>query len=65
MEGFMARKQKTHKFKKGDHIHLDQIYDIQGLGGGDWWESDGTEGEDGDNLIITKDIKITVIVETP
>lgn len=61
----MAKKQSTYRFKKGDKTHLGQIYDVQGLGGGDWWDHDRTDGEDGDNIIITRDIKIAVIVETP
>lgn len=28
----------NYKFRKGEVYHLDDIYLVQGLGGGDWWE---------------------------
>lgn len=63
---------ETYKFKKGQVIVLDTIYAIQGLGGGDWWEKTGRDvdqgdrwGKDlGDEIIITRDIEITIIVKS-
>lgn len=49
-------------FKKGQLIHLDTIYDIQGLAGGDWWEH--CDNDIGDDLIITKNVSITITWET-
>ena len=63
---------KVYSFKKGDKFCLDQIYDIQGLGGGDWWDHTGEDlGYNpskfdldlSEFLICTRDIKITIIVE--
>jgi len=58
---------ETHKFKKGQELHLDEIYNIQALGGGDWWEAvpDGTiecPDTSGELVRIIRDttIKITV-----
>lgn len=50
----------TYAFKKGDKVHLDSIYDVQGLGEGRWWEA---IEEDGDDLIIQEDIEITIIIK--
>lgn len=60
---------KVHTFKKGDRFTLDQIWNIQGLAGGDWWEKTGEDVEAadidlGEDLICTRDIKITIIVES-
>ena len=64
----MARTQTTYRFRKGDEFTLDAIYEIQGLGGAAWWEKvpDGGHGLDLSELCrCTRDIKITVVVETP
>lgn len=54
---------EIHHFKKGQKIHLDSIYDIQGLGGGDWWERENNKDDfERDDLIITRNIKITIII---
>lgn len=65
----MAKTKETFAFKRGDRFHLDQIMHIQGLARGDWWEKtcdDTAPGESdmGEDLICTRDIKITIIVET-
>ena len=53
---------ETFKFKKGEVYALDTIYDIQGLGGGDWWEHQG--GETGsDNVEITRSIEIKISIK--
>jgi len=57
-------------FKKGDRFSLDYIYSIQGLGGGDWWEKTGEDTalkdiDLGEALVCVRDIKITIVVETP
>lgn len=62
---------KVYKFKKGEIVSLDDIYVIQGLGHGDWWEKTGKDVDDsdpmgtdmGEEIIITKDIKITITIE--
>lgn len=64
----MARRQKTYKFRQGEEFTLDAIFEIQGLGGGDWWEKVPDGGRDLDMseaCRCTRDIKITVVVETP
>ena len=64
----MSKTQKTYRFKRGDEFTLDRIYSIQGLGGGSWWEKIKDGGNDIDMSELcrcTRDIKITVIVETP
>jgi len=48
---------EKYSFKKGQRLHLDHIYLIQGIGGNDWWEP---IEEGGDNIIITQDIKIKI-----
>ena len=64
----MARTQKTYRFLIGDDFTLDDIFEIQGLGGGDWWEKVPDAGNNLDlseNCRCIRNIKITVIVETP
>lgn len=51
---------ETHVFKKGERLLLDSIYNIQGLGDGKWWEPD--DDDVGENITITKDIKIVIKV---
>jgi len=63
----MARTQTSYRFKAGQEFSLDQIFEIQGLGGGDWWEKIPDGGDDLDMseaCRCTRDIKITVVVET-
>jgi hypothetical protein len=54
---------ETHKFRKGEKIHLDEIYAIQGLAGGQWWQREDGEDELSDDLIITETITITITVD--
>ena len=65
---------QVYQFKKGEMCSLDQIYPIQGLEvDGQWWKhaDDGSPFKDcmGDELSevveITRDVKITIIVEHP
>jgi len=53
---------ENYKFKKGQKFHLDSIYSVQGLGGGDWWEHED-DCEYSDNVIITKTIEIKINVK--
>ncbi len=58
----MARRIKNKqkfKFKAGDEYHLDQIYEVQGLCGADWWR--GKERDGDDEVIITRDIEFEII----
>lgn len=48
----------TYKFKRGQTEHLDDIYVIQGICGGDWWEPFIID--EGDDIFITRDIEITI-----
>lgn len=67
----MNKQHKVYTFKKGQHVHLDTIYDIQGLGSSIWWEKSGMDVDSskqmeidlGDDLVITRDITITVTIE--
>ena len=57
----------THRFERGQKIHLHSIYAYQALGDdvdgiGRWWEADQ---EDGDELTVTQDIAITITIRTP
>ena len=52
---------EQYKFTKGQRLHLDDIYFIQGLAGGNWWEPDDKEGSD--SITITKDVKIRITYE--
>lgn len=59
---------QVYKFKKGQRVHLDEIYMIQGLAGG-WFEEERTSERKGagtltDNLVITRDIKFTILIES-
>lgn len=65
-----TKETKVFRFYAGQVLHLDQIYNIQGieLGTGQWWkkvgEVEGYEGDDlGDEVVITKNITITITVE--
>lgn len=69
----MARIQTTtYKFKRGQRVSLDQIYTIQGLAGGDWWDKaddDGKPSRDyefdlSEECIITRNIEITITVKS-
>lgn len=70
----MAISKKTYKFVVGDLFALDSIYNIQGLADGDWWERTGEDLPEckreadmdmSEFLRCTRDVIITVIVETP
>ena len=52
------RRTETHKFKKGEKLGLDNIYGIQGLCEGNWWEFVGSALEE--KVIITRDITIQI-----
>lgn len=56
----MSKEIEIYKFKKGEKVHLDTIYHIQGLSGGQWWQA---EVEEGDDLIIQENIEIKIIVK--
>lgn len=71
----MTRTQTTtYKFKRGQLVSLDQIYTIQGLAGGDWWDKvdDGIsqrtknrqlELDLSEECVITRNIEITITVK--
>jgi len=55
--------------KKGDIVHLDNIYSIQGLGpnsGQSWWkhadDEEGVEDDSTDKIVITQNVKIEIKV---
>jgi hypothetical protein len=60
----MPRKRtvETHEFRKGQKLTLDEIYNIQGLAGGNWWTApdpaDGAANEE--EVTITRDITIRI-----
>ena len=66
-------KTDTHNFRKGQVTSLDQIYAIQALAGGDWWEpsldadSNGIAAKgaaathaSGETILITRTLSITI-----
>lgn len=53
---------ETFRFKKGQPIHLDDIYEIQGLAGGQWWQPADGEPEDSDRIVCVEDITIKITV---
>lgn len=64
---------EIYKFKKGEITSLDSIYEIQGLGGGRWWEKvkekanyvNTTEEQAtdmSDDIVIVEDIEIKIII---
>jgi hypothetical protein len=56
---------EIYKFRKGQKLRLDTIYFIQAIGK-DWWDyaKPAAAGEaPGEDIIITKDIKITIVIE--
>lgn len=52
------KKREVIKFKKGDETHLDCIYEIQGLFGGDWWDK---HDDMDDDVFITRDVHFELI----
>jgi hypothetical protein len=46
------KRKDVYNFKKGDRYHLDDIYEVQGIGGVHWWEPDD---DDSDLITITCD----------
>ena len=64
----MKKTTETHKFKRGQKLHLDEIYHIQGLADGKWWTSDDPnddDGNQGEEVEIVEDITITIIASRP
>ena len=55
----MKKKQQIFKFKKGQRLCLDDIYDFQAIpvGYANWWKS---IEEGGDAITVLKDIEITI-----
>jgi predicted nucleic acid-binding Zn-ribbon protein len=56
---------EVYQFKKGQKLRLDAIYFIQAIGK-DWWDyaKPAEAGEaPGEDIIITKSIKITIVIE--
>ena len=56
---------ETHKFKRGQKLQLDEIYEISGLAGGKWWTADDPHddgGSGGEEVEIVEDIAITITV---
>ena len=58
----------SYQLKKGQKLHLDEIHALQAALSGDnvsgigrWWEPD--DGDLGDDITITKDIKFTITIE--
>lgn len=55
---------ESFKFKKGQTSHLDEIYEIQGIGGGEWWDHQNHNcGIPSDEIKILKNIEITIICD--
>ena len=57
------------QFKRGQQVHLDDIYIIQGLFSElEWWQaidpSDAKLGDQEELVTITRDIEITIMVKT-
>ena len=60
------KKTETYKYKKGQVLDLDEIYNIQGIAGGDWWDAgDLADGDAGEEVVIVKDITIRITITTP
>lgn len=66
----MAIEVTKYKFKKGQKVHLDEIYNIQGLAF-DWFTEDFSAHNSKDSrkgmtdyLVITKDIEFEIKVKT-
>ncbi len=55
----MERKTETYKYREGQQLHLDEIYEIQGLANGDWWDHDH---DDSDDIHVTRDVTIVITV---
>lgn len=55
-----TKNKTTYSFKKGEKLHLDDIYDIQGVDGGEWWKP---TDDSGDEIVITENINIVIVAE--
>lgn len=53
-------KTEIHIFKKGQKLQLDDIYNIQGLAGGDWWRRENLNDDCDENIVITRNITIEI-----
>jgi hypothetical protein len=55
---------EIYKFKKGQKLHLDDIYMIQGLAGGKWWDAPdcASSDESDEEVTILEDIEIQITV---
>lgn len=57
---------EKYKYKKGQKLHLDDIYLIQGLGDGKWWDASdphSNDTEQGEKVTIIEDIEITITIK--
>jgi hypothetical protein len=58
---------EKYKFKKGQVLHLDDIYLIQGLGDGKWWDASDPHSENdidrGEIVTIVEDIEFTIKIK--
>jgi hypothetical protein len=54
----MVKEKTNYSFCKGEKLHLDDIYMVQGLAGGKWWEPVTDEGDD---IVIVENVTIDII----
>jgi len=61
----MRTVRQKYKFKKGQKLHLDQIYMVQGLAVdiiGNWWEyENGLEASN--ELVVTQNVEFEIIIK--
>ena len=53
---------ENYKYKKGEVLALDQIYDHQGLGGGRWWDYQDNDITS-DNVVVNRNVEIQISVK--
>jgi len=58
--GRKVKERDSYKFKKGERLHLDDIYNVQGIGGNDWWDHE--DGEESCEIIITRDVHFEITI---